>query len=69
LEVAQALFLRPLLDVTRLDHQRNPDVRERLALRSIGLLDVNKTGNLFRKVRNKSPSTTGIPLPTTGKTR
>jgi hypothetical protein len=30
LEVAQMHFLRPLLGFTRLDHQRNSNIRERL---------------------------------------
>jgi hypothetical protein len=35
LEVVQMRFLRPLLDLTRLDHQRNSDILNRLKVDNI----------------------------------
>jgi hypothetical protein len=35
LEAAQMRFLRPLLGLTRLDRQRNPDIRNRLKVNNI----------------------------------
>jgi hypothetical protein len=35
LEAAQMRFLRPLLGLTRLDRQRNPDIRNRLKVNSV----------------------------------
>jgi hypothetical protein len=35
LEAAQIKLLRPLLGFTKLDHQRNTDIRERLHVKNI----------------------------------
>jgi hypothetical protein len=37
LEAAQMKFLRPMLGLTRLDHQRNEEIREKLKVKSIVL--------------------------------
>jgi hypothetical protein len=34
-EVAQIIFVRPSLYLTRLDHQRNPDIHKRLTVQNI----------------------------------
>jgi hypothetical protein len=65
LESAQMCLLRPLLDLTTLDQQRNSEVRE--GLKIVNIFEECKSNNEVRKLfgRNgKRQSSTSIPLPT-----
>jgi hypothetical protein len=59
LEAAQMKFLRPLLGFTKLDHQRNAEIRERPHVQNIveDICDYqkNKKKHLERMQRNRLP--------------
>jgi hypothetical protein len=65
LEETQMQFLRPLLDLIRLDNQRNSDIRKRLKVTNIVKRDVRIPKNVvksFGKDGNRPPSISSIPI-------
>jgi hypothetical protein len=61
-------FLRPLLGLTRLDHQRNPDICNRLKVDNI-VEDIKLSNEMVRPPGTsgqKLPTEAGFPVPTSG---
>jgi hypothetical protein len=64
LEAVQMRFPRPLLGLTRLDRQRNPEIRNNLKVDNI--VEDIKQYQLPGTIGWKPPTEAGFPVPTSG---